>query len=183
VAFFRYSHATSLYGNLRKLQYSHPLRRKHYLNMIFCSDRCLAAGQAAQAASRVDPTLVRQEIENLFNGPCPKCSKQNGPVDIRKSHEVWSAIILTRWSTQVALSCKSCASKRQLGAILFCGFAGWWGFPWGLIVTPIQIVRNTVELFTPNAKSPSPSLDRLVRIQLGSQIRSTPPPLPQNPYR
>jgi hypothetical protein len=144
-------------------------------NQVFCSGRCLQAGLAADAASLIDPDVLRQEVEAVFRGPCPKCSKQNGPVDIRKSHEVFSALVFTRWSTKVMVGCKSCGTKKQVGAMLFSGFAGWWGFPWGLVMTPIQVVRNATEIFSKNSNSPSPELERAIRLQMGAQYSALVP--------
>ncbi len=55
-------------------------------------------------------------------------------------------MVLTSWSSKPKLSCKSCATKRQLGAMAFSSVAGWWGLPWGLVMTPVQIIRNIVEM-------------------------------------
>jgi len=144
-------------------------------NQIYCNDRCLQAGQLAEAATQIDPTIIRQQVEKVFRGPCPKCSRQNGPVDLRKSHTVFSALVFTRWATKSAVSCKSCAAKTQIGAIFFSGLAGWWGFPWGIIMTPIQLVRNASELLSHNLTAPSPQLERAVRLQLGAQHRANNP--------
>ena len=40
--------------------------------------------------------------------------------------------------------------------LLFSGVFGWWGFPWGLVMTPVQLARNLVEL-TGGPKSDAPS--------------------------
>jgi hypothetical protein len=147
---------------------------KRLNNAVYCNDRCLQAGRLAEASNLVDPAVVRQQVESIFRGPCPKCSKQNGPVDIRKSHEVFSALVFTRWSTKMILSCKSCGSKKQVGAIFFSGLAGWWGFPWGLIMTPVQLVRNANELLSKNVNAPSADLERVIRLQLGAQRTAAP---------
>ena len=57
--------------------------------------------------------------------------------------------------------------RKRLGAILFCLFLGWWGFPRGLVMTPIQLVNNLVDLLTsrPDAR-PSPELLQTVRSEL-----------------
>jgi hypothetical protein len=54
---------------------------------------------------------------------------------------------------------------------LFSLFLGWWGFPWGLLVTPVQVVSNLVGYFG-GAKSTEPSkeLYRLVQISLGARL-------------
>jgi hypothetical protein len=58
-----------------------------------------------------------------------------------------------------------------LVAIATSSVLGWWGFPWGLLVTPVQIARNIVGLFaTPDPASPSRALTDLVRRQLAEQM-------------
>jgi hypothetical protein len=46
---------------------------------------------------------------------------------------------------------------------------GWWGFPWGLIVTPVQIARNiTGMLKGPDPLAPSAKLERAVRMNIAA---------------
>ena len=151
---------------------------KHFGRNVYCSDTCLKAGQLVQAGSRVNNDLVRQQADAIFGGECPKCSRRRGPVDIRKIHMVWSLLIITRWGTNVQLSCQSCAMMPQVGALAFCAVAGWWGFPWGLVMTPVQMVRNVGELLTRPKREPSADLMNVVRLQLAAQAAATPPPLP-----
>ncbi|OGV45902.1 MAG: hypothetical protein A2X46_06920 [Lentisphaerae bacterium GWF2_57_35] len=52
---------------------------------------------------------------------------------------------------------------------LLCLFFGWWGFPWGLIMTPIQLGRNVFGLFTsPDPTRPSAALTSIVRANLAA---------------
>jgi hypothetical protein len=123
----------------------------------------------------------------------PRCSG-GGPVDVHTTHEVWSAVVLTSWKSIPALSCKSCGVKRQIGALAFSGFLGWWGFPFGLILTPIQVVRNLVGMLGgPRRDQPSQLLvdtvTRYLAAEFAAQQRATtvnagaqqyvPPPLPK----
>jgi hypothetical protein len=68
------------------------------------------------------------------------------------------ALIITRWSSRLQVSCRSCGVKTQLGDAVISLVAGWWGFPWGLVLTPVQVVRNIISLASPP--------DRLVPSQL-----------------
>jgi hypothetical protein len=105
---------------------------------------------------------------------CPKC-RGMGPVDVHKVHSVWSALLLTRWSTKPQVSCRSCAIKDQMGGALFSLVCGWWGFPWGLVLTPVQITRNIMGMANPpDGKRPSESLRKLVLVRLGAQMMSRP---------
>jgi hypothetical protein len=129
-------------------------------------------------------------VEEVHRGNCPRCNGP-GPLDVYKAHQVWSALVLTSWSSRPALSCKSCGTKRQIGALLFSGLFGWWGFPWGLVMTPVQIARNIAEMAGgPKAGSPSALLEKFVRLQAGARLaqartaslpRCVPPPMPAVP--
>jgi hypothetical protein len=76
-----------------------------------------------------------------------------------------------------------------LGAILFCGVFGWWGFPWGIGMTPLQIARNIGELAGgPQPGRPTALLEKVVRMQAAARFvrepkrpapNSTPPPIPR----
>src|SRR5689334_8826679 len=107
----------------------------------FCNNKCATNGQILQLAAAAPPNLVERQLEELFHSNCPKCQGP-GPVDVHKVHRVWSAVLLTRWSTSSQVCCRSCATKGQTMGVLFCLLLGWWGFPWGLILTPVQVVRN-----------------------------------------
>ncbi|MDP0490315.1 MAG: hypothetical protein Q7Q71_04610, partial [Verrucomicrobiota bacterium JB023] len=119
----------------------------------------------------------------------PKCQKTGSPVDVYKAHRIWSALILSSWSSHPEISCKKCAVKRQIGAVLFCGTLGWWGFPWGVIGTPVQIIRNFCAMVAnPKAGQPSPLLLNHVKVTVGQKLaidlqneqaeQSIPPALP-----
>jgi hypothetical protein len=55
--------------------------------------------------------------------------------------------------------------------MVFSLFCGWWGFPWGLILTPVQITRNIVGMCGgPDSSRPSADLQKLVQVNLGEQL-------------
>jgi hypothetical protein len=60
---------------------------------------------------------------------------------------------------------------------------GWWGFPWGLILTPVQITRNIAGMCKgPDSSKPSDNLRKLVLVNIGMQAlqksqQNAPPPL------
>ena len=63
-------------------------------------------------------------------------------LDIRISYWVWSAVVVTRWGYESKFCCRRCATKRQLMSVGSCLLLGWWGFPWGMLITPLQLYRN-----------------------------------------
>ena len=62
--------------------------------------------------------------------------------------------------------------KSQVGNLLFSGVLGWWGFPWGLLFTPVQVGRNLIAIFTPpDPSQPSAKLLQVARVQIASKAR------------
>ena len=103
-------------------------------------------------------------------GLCPVCSG-NGPIDVHTSHEVWSILLMTSWKSLPRISCRSCGVKRQLGGLFFSLFAGWWGFPWGLVMTPVQIVKNVIGLASPpDPMQPSDELLHQMRLIIAEHL-------------
>ena len=77
----------------------------------------------------------------------------------------------TQWSCRPQISCKPCAVKRQVQDAAFCLCLGWWGLPWGLVFTPLQLWRNVSALVAgPNPLTPSPLLDRVMRLHLAQHL-------------
>jgi len=91
-------------------------------------------------------------------------------VDLHTSYKVWSAVLVTRWSSHPQISCRACGVKAKLEGLLFSAFLGWWGIPWGPLLTPIQLGRNLVGLSRRALSAPSAGLVAAVRANLASQI-------------
>jgi hypothetical protein len=136
----------------------------------FCNNRCHQSAYILSVTKNVPPEVLERKVEEAWRGNCPKCGGL-GPIDVHKVHEVWSALLLTRWTTKAQVSCRSCGVKRQLGGVAFSFFFGWWGFPWGLILTPVQITRNVVGMSRgPDSSRASDALRKLVLVNLGAQM-------------
>jgi len=168
----------------------------------FCNKKCHANGFVAATSNALPDELVDCETAKLHAGRCPKCGGP-GPVDLYTSHTVMSFLIMTRWASKPEATCRSCARKRQLGALASSAALGWWGIPWGFIITPVQVVRNLAALASsPSPLAPSPALREFVRTVIAAQIveqnlatmrpaggqgfsveptRGTTPPLPPGP--
>jgi len=135
----------------------------------FCNERCQADGQVLLVADRIPEDLVKEQAAALHGAPCPKCSGP-GPVDVHVSHFVWSALLLTSHTSTPSLCCRSCGKKSQLLSLFGSLLLGWWGIPWGFIMTPIQISRNIGGLLSPPDPSrPSERLHGAARMMLASQ--------------
>jgi hypothetical protein len=85
---------------------------------------------------------------------CPVCGAP-GSVEEYLSYRVHSVLILTSWRTRVHSCCPQCARKAQVRDLLYCACLGWWGVPFGLIITPLQIARNCIALWNLST-SPGP---------------------------
>ncbi len=134
----------------------------------YCNQRCALNDSQLRAAQAVPEEVVRRALHEVVEGDCPVCHGP-GPVDAFTSHYVLSMIVATRWSNRPRLSCRACATKAQLGGVAYSFFLGWWGVPWGLVLTPVQIGRNLVGLARQaNPHQPSPLLVGMVRNQLVS---------------
>ena len=132
----------------------------------FCNAQCASNGQLITLSRALPPLVVQQHVQAMHQGACPQC-KGPGPVDVHVSHRVWSALIMTRWSSHPRISCRACGVKAKLGDSVVSVVAGWWGFPWGLLLTPLQIGRNVVGMaMAPDATKPSAELETVVRTML-----------------
>jgi hypothetical protein len=150
-----YCNKTILFGGVRQ----NDLR--------FCGKACQLKAHSAVAA-QFHPDDVEQLVNNIHQGKCPICNG-DGPIDVQLSHEVWSAFFLTRWVTKSKIACQRCGNKARTKALLSSALLGWWGIPWGLLITPMQIIRNISGLSAGAPSAPSSKLKRIVMQRLGAQ--------------
>lgn len=134
----------------------------------FCNAFCQTRGLLLSRAAQVPDSEAFSLARTIHAGPCPKCSGQ-GPVDIHLSYRIWSALVMTQWQSRSQISCRSCGMKSQLGNLALSAVVGWWGFPWGLIMTPVQVIRNLLVLVSPpNPAEPSSKLIQDSRLQIAA---------------
>jgi hypothetical protein len=139
-------------------------------DLRFCNARCHARGGLVLLMRELPPDEVKRRTYEVHHGQCPVCQGA-GPVDVHTSHQVWSAAIMTSWKNTPRISCRSCGVKSQMGNALFSLFLGWWGFPWGLIMTPVQITRNIVAAVRSRGiDGPSPDLERMVGMTMAAEL-------------
>jgi DNA-directed RNA polymerase subunit RPC12/RpoP len=132
----------------------------------FCNDTCAQNGPLLSKAKELSEADVRVLATQIHGSKCPKCSGP-GPVDVRASHQVWSALFFTRWKSTQQIACRKCGIKAQAGDLVISIVAGWWGFPWGLLITPIQVGRNIVGMaMVPSPTQPSAKLLQQARLML-----------------
>ena len=107
----------------------------------FCGDTCFENGQFVTIVDKVPADLVDDRVREIHQGDCPACNGV-GPVDVHTSYLVWSALLFTSSNSQPVLSCRKCGVIAKIKNGLASTVFGWWCFPWGLIYTPIQVVRK-----------------------------------------
>lgn len=134
----------------------------------FCNARCAERGNLLAVADQIPQNLVQQQLWSVHQGRCPRCAGP-GPIDVHTSHRVVSMVVVTTWKSQPRVSCARCGRKSQAADAAISLVAGWWGFPWGLIFTPIQIGRNVAGMVKgPDQAKPSPQLEKMVRMSLAT---------------
>lgn len=137
-------------------------------NGRFCNQKCQAWGGLLAISRQIPEATVNEQLWKTHQGPCPKC-QGSGPVDVHVVHRVWSAVFLTSWSSTPQVSCRSCGMKSQAKGAVFSLFLGWWGFPWGALLTPVQVGRNLYGIFRPPESSrPSEKLENILRLTIAA---------------
>ena len=137
----------------------------------FCTKECHQQGHLLVLSRQIPKNIVDARLGEVHRGLCPKC-QGNGPVDVHTSYRIYSALVFSSWRSIPTVCCRSCGIKGQLGNTIFSLILGWWGFPWGLIMTPVQIARNIAGMVKgPDEMKPSDKLEKLVRIAIASQER------------
>jgi hypothetical protein len=149
---------TILFGGVR----SGPYR--------FCKQQCCDSAVQLVAAAELPEEFIAEKTRQLHESVCHRCQRR-GPIDVHTAHSVWSAFVVTSWRSTRYVCCQSCGTKAKLRALTASTLFGWWGFPWGLLITPVQISRNLYGLFAaPDPAVPSAALMDVVRRQLAGQL-------------
>lgn len=135
----------------------------------FCGEKCHAGGQVLLLAEEIPEELVNRCAETIHQGACPKCSGP-GPVDVHKSFFIWSALLITGFRCNPTVCCRMCGVKSQAADTFGSTLVGWWGFPNGLLLTPVFIVRNCIAMcFPPDTTRPSQALRQAAAAQLAGE--------------
>jgi hypothetical protein len=155
-----YCNSTVIFGGLKTKDKSER----------YCNEKCYNSAVLLAVSNQIAVETINEQVQQVHQGFCPKC-KGRGPIDVHIKYQVWSALLLTSWSNHPEISCRSCGRKNQVIGALSSLVLGWWGFPWGLIMTPVQVGRNVIGMMKgPDDLRPSPMLERMVRLGIGSQL-------------
>ena len=145
----------------------------------FCNEKCRQQGFLVQVAGQIPEEVVAEQIQQVHEGDCPRCGGR-GPVDVHTSYRIWSVLVMTSWRSRPEICCRGCGIKSQLVGAGSSMILGWWGIPWGVIMTPVQVLRNLSGLAaSPDPTRPSDQLDKLVRIHIAAHVLSQPRPEPE----
>ena len=140
----------------------------------YCSKKCYEADEINRAAAAIPEIAVVAFSQKIHRGECPKCNGA-GPIDIHKSYSVYSVLFYTKWETNEHVLCKKCASKQQKIDLTGSLLLGWWGFPFGLIVTPIIALMNVVSMYqNPGVNGPTSTLMSHSRFTIAVQQAEKP---------
>jgi len=137
---------------------------------LYCNAGCRDSGNVQLILDDVPENLVQDYIAAVHSGRCPKCQGP-GPVDVHTSYWACSVIVLTFWGKTPRLCCRSCGVKAKLWRTFLSFLFGWWGVPFGLVLTPIQLLRNFFGLFVaPDPSRPSEKMRQMLRKQLATDL-------------
>ena len=138
-------------------------------SLRFCNKRCYDAAGYLQVAEQLPDDVVDEALTDFHQSNCPCCGGP-GPVDIHFSHRVMSFVVLTQFQTIPKICCSSCGTKSKIGNFFATLFLGWWGFPFGLIFTPIYLCKNIYGIVFPvSSVEPTEHLRDFVKQNLALQ--------------
>lgn len=145
---------------------------KKEAGLRFCNSACLKQGSMLMAANEIPLEVVQRYAREIHSGACPKCKQQRGPVDVHTAHSIWSFIVMSSWVSKPQISCRACRLKSQILGTFSSLLLGWWGIPWGIVMTPIQVGKNLFAMLWPHeSTAPSAWLEQMARLSLVSQTR------------
>lgn len=136
----------------------------------YCSKKCFNADHLGRLADLVPEARVDEVVAQLRRSRCHSC-RRDGDLEIFKSYTVYSVVVLTSWKEKSQLCCRSCARGRQLKDMMSSLALGWWGIPFGLIVTPIIVLMDGAALIhNPLTKPPSKALRAHARLVAAHEL-------------
>lgn len=147
-----YCDATILFGGVK-------MRGK-----VYCNEHCREADVTNEITATIPESHLEQALAEFREAPCPVCGSR-GPVDMHTSYRVLSFIVLTQHAEIPRVSCRSCAGNAKIKDGLITFLFGWWGVPFGIVLTPVFLCRNIYGfLFPVSELEPSPQFREHVRL-------------------
>lgn len=137
----------------------------------FCSKACLRKARLLEVSEDIPAEAIYRHAVAIKNGSCPECRQSGSRTEVRTYHRVWSIGLFTQWTHRTHICCHACGRKTNFGSIMFCVLFGWWSVPWGLVMTPAQIMANITQMLKPMADpEPSEALVQAARLDLAAKL-------------
>lgn len=147
----------------------------------FCSKTCCRNARLMEISEDIPENEIQRRAAQIASGPCPACQLSGGIVEVRRHHRVWSGVYFTRVQERSQVCCRSCGIKANARSMLFSAAFGWWGLPFGLILTPVQILANCIEMFKVRRyPQPSDELVDVARLELARDLHKGTPAVAPN---
>lgn len=134
----------------------------------FCNGVCANKGAVLTLLYSCSAEKIDKYISSVHSGPCPRCGARAN-VDVHQSHRVYSVLVHTHWETRTHFCCRKCGRTQQLKDLGYCVLRGWWGFPFGLVITPWQMARNIIGIMR-RSDRPSRDLQRIAKLDLAKKL-------------
>lgn len=98
----------------------------------------------AQQEELFQPELLKL-VDQVKKCSCPDCDRSH--VELRSNwvRNVISFILMTTNKKHPYIACPICLAKTRKKNFGLTFFFGWWGFPWGLIKTPISMISHFLD--------------------------------------
>ncbi len=136
---------------------------------IYCGERCKKMGLISASHQILTNEIVQNRIHEVHAGSCPKCGGE-GPNDMQWHYTIWSFIVITSHKDIPEVCCRNCGLRKKIGGFFYSILLGWWGFPFGILLTPVQVIRNFIGFFIlPKQGKVSRQLDDAIRMELGAE--------------
>jgi hypothetical protein len=108
----------------------------------YCGRRCAEEAELGRAIEMIPAEVAESEALRIRRAPCPLCGRADTDVDLRASFRVTGFLLHTSVSTRRQICCRVCGAREAAKAIAHTMIFGWWGFPWGPVLTPMMVLRN-----------------------------------------
>lgn len=80
--------------------------------------------------------------EKLRKIACPICNQTHKKLNGTIAYTVKSFVFFSSFGIKPIIACPECLDKENNNSISSTLLLGWWGFPWGILKTPIYIYKN-----------------------------------------
>lgn len=108
----------------------------------------------------------------LMDLSCPICNSKSQKLNATLISTVKSFLIITSYKRELKIACPNCLIKELDKAIISTALLGWWGFPWGIIKTPMYIYYNFDSKKEAHNQMPNNELRSFVLANIGKVATS-----------